>query len=559
MGRCGTGHARIRQGTPEVTDAFYDIGDLIVTPGNTYRVERILGFGGMGTVCLARDKMLGSLCVIKILHPELTSGSIRLRFEHEARVIAQIVHPHIVRVIRLGTLEDDAKTPFYVMEHLVGESLRAALTKRKNDRGGGGFRIDQALNIASQIFYGLEAVHERGIVHRDMKPENVILHVDARSNRVAKIIDFGVMRLLAETGRETFAGTFGYAAPEQIRGEEIGPKVDLFATGLMLFEMLTGRRPYETYGSGEAGAVARLDVVAPSLDKYGEFPPALVKLLARVLALKPEDRPTDAFEVASALEKMSSALAPLDIHDVVTDQAHDQGAVDAAASTAVRTITLADLAAPTDPDADLPVWMRQLRMRAKQAEVLGYEPTEAQRAAMDGNDTQPGAPPFVLNDTKPLAPRGATLRLPGRPPTPSVAEMVTTPPSGKVRVPDRAGHVMYVDSIPPASLSPPVPSVNSAKSPSPAPARVSDRREPEASDRRSTPARASAVRPSNSSARRRAASAMPLWKRQLLVFGLFLLCVTTVGLVIVAVRRPEWIVRRSPATTGKLPAARGGP
>lgn len=541
-----------------MTQVLYDIGDLIVTPGNTYRVERILGSGGMGMVCLGTDKMLGSLCVIKILHPELTATGIRVRFEHEARVIAQIVHPNIVRVTRLGTLEDDAKTPFYVMEHLVGESLRAALAKRKSDRGGG-FRIDQALNIGAQIFYGLEAVHERGIVHRDMKPENVILHVDARSNRVAKIIDFGVMRLLAESGRESFAGTFGYAAPEQIRGDEVGPKADLFATGLVLFEMLTGRRPYDGVGSGEAGAVARLDLVAPGLDAYGEFPPALVKLVAKLLALRPENRPADAFEVASALEKMSSALAPLDIHDVVTDQAHDHGAVDAAASTAVRTITLADLAAPTDPDGDLPVWMRQLRMRAKQAEVLGYEPTEAQRAAMDGNDTQPGAPPLLVNDTVPMAPRGATLRLPGRPAAPSVAEMVTTPPSGRVRAPVHDANVMYVDSIPSAPLSPAVGSASPSKSPSPPPARMFHAREPGPREHRSTPVRASSARPSSSSARRRSVVALPLWKRQLLVFGVFLVCVTMVGLVIVAIRRPEWFVPRSTSATGTLPAGRGGP
>jgi hypothetical protein len=531
-----------------VTQASYDIGDLIVTPGNTYRVERLLGAGGMGTVCQARDKMLGSLCVIKLLHPELAASSLRQRFEHEARVIAQIVHPNIVRVMRLGTLEDDAKTPFYVMEHLVGESLRAALSKRKTDHGGG-FRIDQALNIASQIFYGLEAVHERGIVHRDMKPENVILHVDARSNRVAKIIDFGVMRLLAETGREGFAGTFGYAAPEQIRGEESGPKIDLFATGLMLFEMLTGRRPYESYGSGEAGAIARLDVVAPSLDAYGEFPPALVRLVARLLALKPEDRPADAFEVASTLEKLSSALVPLDIHDVVTDQAHDHGAVDAAAAGTVRTITLADLAAPTDPDGDLPVWMRQLRMRAKQAEVLGYEPTEAQRAEVDASDTQPGAPPFIVKDTTPMAPRGATLRLPGRPTGPSVAEMVTTPPSGRALESERGAHVMYVDSVPGAAAATAATPARgkSSKSPSPPGVRANGSKSP-------SPPGAS---PSKYSAGRRAAAPMLLWKKQLLVFGLLLLCVTAAGFVTVAIQRPELFSPRTSTPTDKLPSAGG--
>jgi len=558
-----------------VTQASYDIGDVIVTPGNTYRVERILGAGGMGSVCLAVDKMLGSLCVIKVLHPDLTGTSLRVRFEHEARAIAQIAHPNIVRVTRLGTLEDEAKTPFYVMEHLVGESLRAALAKRKNARGAGGFRVDQALNIAAQIFYGLEAVHERGIVHRDIKPENVILAVDARSNRVVKIIDFGVMRLLAEGGRDGFAGTFGYAAPEQIRGEGVGPKADLFSAGLVLFEMLTGRRPYEKYGSGEAGAAARLEVEAPRIDAYGEFPPALVKLVARLLALSPADRPADAFEVASTLEKLSSALAPLDLHDVVTDQGHEHAAIDAGASTAARTITLADLAAPTDPDGDIPEWMRQLRMRAKQAEVLGYEPTEEQRQALDANDTQPGMPALLAHDTTPMAPKRATVRLPGRPHAPSFAEMVTNPPSLDARAPGPPGRVVYVDSVPPATRAPaaaavpaPTPSPAAPASPispvSPAPPLALS---PSPSP---SPARANAALPARTPSAPRArigvlaeprdeSAPLPPWRRQLLVFAVCLVCITALGLAIVAVRRPEWIAPRPKATTGALPATGGAP
>ncbi len=537
-----------------VTAALYDIGDLIATPGTTYRVERVLGSGGMGDVYAVTDKNLGSLCVIKILQPDLSRSALRERFEHEARVIAQINHPNIVRVTRLGTLPDDARTPFYVMEFLVGQSLRAVLGQRKKERGGG-LRIDQALNIGSQICYGLEAVHERGVVHRDMKPENVILHVDGRSNRIVKIIDFGVMRVLAASGIEGFAGTLGYAAPEQIRSDEVGPKADLFAFGLILFEMLTGRRPYEQYGTGEAGAVARLDVVAPSLDAYGEFPPALVKLVAKLLARAPADRPADAFTVAAGLEKISSALSPLDIHDAITDRAHEQVAEDTAASTAVRSITLADLAAPTDPDGEMPAWMRELRANAKRAEALGYEATQAQHGP---NDTAPGAPPFLSNDTEPMAPRGATVPMAGRPAAPNISEMVTTPPSGRTAAaPASGGRVMYVDSIPRAS--PLVAAKQPTKSPSPPPAQVAAKHDSAPiSGASHEVGRASQPKVARSSGRRAANVDRPSWKRQVFVFAVLVLCVTTVGVAIIAVRRPDLLNSTSRRSPVAAPTTSGG-
>lgn len=458
-----------------------DIGALIVTPGTTYRVEKVLGHGGMGTVYEAVDKNLNSLVVLKVLHPRLARTSVRERFEREARAIAQITHPNIVRVTRLGCLEDPDRTPFYVMDRLVGQSLRAVLHQRT-----GGLRIDQALNIAVQVLSGLEAVHDRGLVHRDIKPENIVLHVDAQGENSVKIIDFGVMRVLADRGREGFAGTFAYAAPEQLRLESVDPRADVFAVGMVLFETLTGRHPYEAFGVDEAGAIVRARLGAPSLASYGEFPPALVRLVAQALALAPDARPAGAFEFAAELRKISRALAPVDLHAAITAPLAEEEPV---AATAVRAITLADLAAPTDPDGDLPERMWHLRIERKRAAILGLAMTEpgasggASGNAADGGTlrTEPGLadndtvrePPPVFSrlghvfgarasggasGTEPLA-APARPRPDVRLPAPSVSAAtrrlflprreigIATPlPSQELPPPDPGRNVVYVDA-----------------------------------------------------------------------------------------------------------------
>jgi serine/threonine protein kinase len=355
----------------------YQSGDLIRAPGSLYRVERALGEGGMGEVYKCLDKNLNTLCAIKMLGAKLArQPTVRARFEREARANAQLAHKHVVRVMRLEQTTDDA-TPFFVMEFLPGTSLRARLKR-------GTLSPQIALNIAIQILYGLHYAHERGIVHRDVKPENILLTYDDDGGMVAKVIDFGVMRVLTEAAEDSFGGTFAYAAPEQILDQVVGPRADLFSVGVILFEMLAGRRPFDLFGFGEAGARERACLPPPRLSEIDPaFPSALVDVVASSMDPDPTKRQGDAFQFASRLREIHGALGTLALEFVtpmVPDEPSNRGP-----------ITMATLEDPTDPDGD-PPWLRQLRAEHEARELLD------EAAAEDFRETDSNVP------TKRLAP-----------------------------------------------------------------------------------------------------------------------------------------------------------
>ena len=219
-----------------------------VQPGDriaSYTVERRLGAGGMGEVWRARDERLGRDVAIKLLLPHPSNADERVRaFQHEARAAGTLNHTNVLTVYDVG---DHGGAPYLVTECLDGESLRARL-------GAGALPVDAALDIALQVARGLGAAHARGIVHRDLKPENIFLALDGR----VKILDFGLATLHdstpplapsqerpAETTRSLVAGTAGYMAPEQVRGEVVDRRADIFALGAVLYEMLAGRRPFK--------------------------------------------------------------------------------------------------------------------------------------------------------------------------------------------------------------------------------------------------------------------------------------------------------------------------
>jgi len=392
----------------DVAPLPYKDGDIIVGLGVAYRVVRVLGSGGMGAVYEVVDRNLGAPCVVKMLHPELARSRPQLieRFEREARVIVKINHPSIVRVTYLGRLQDGSNAPFYVMERLNGESLRDALARR------GALRLDVALALGRDVFYALEAAHDAGVVHRDMKPENIIIHQDREGDLVAKLIDFGVMRLLDDSTAEGFCGTPAYAAPEQLRERPIAPAMDVFAAASVLYEMLTGHRPYEAYGTSVEGALSRLEVPAAPLSKHGKFPPALQDLLAAALALDPAARPP-AYRVASELAKMLSAVQKsYDPHRMVTAQA--LGNTPIGSEPVVSKITASDLAAPTDPDGPLPPWMQAMRESRKNAAILGEAITpESHKPVVDGH-TYPEPAGLAFDATEP-GPAPVMSPVPGTP------------------------------------------------------------------------------------------------------------------------------------------------
>ena len=260
--------------------------------GGRYRLLELLGEGGMATVYRARDTRLDRDVAVKVLRPEYgRDAAFVARFRQEAQAVAGLSHPNIVSVFDYGT---DPAGPFIVMELVDGEDLASVLRER------GALPATVGARIAQGVVDGLGAAHARGIVHRDVKPSNIILD---RSGRV-RLLDFGIARAFSEahlTLPGTTLGSVHYFSPEQARGEPVTAASDLYAAGLVLYEMLTGRRAFGG-DSAASVAVARLtsDPPRPSSIR-AEVPAALDAIVSRALARDPRDRFTSADEFSRAL------------------------------------------------------------------------------------------------------------------------------------------------------------------------------------------------------------------------------------------------------------------
>ena len=280
--------------------ALADLGpEALPQPGariGPYRVEGVLGAGGMGTVVRAFDDRLERPVALKFLHPAIAAdATARARLLREARAAAALDHPHIGRV---HAVEDDAQRPFLVLALYEGETLRDRLRR-------GPLPPDDALAVAEQTAGALDAAHRAGVVHRDLKPGNVFL-VEGEAVDV-RLLDFGIARVVRATALTRTGGTpgtAGYMAPEQVRGEGVGPPADLWALGVVLHEMLTGRRPFA--GESEAETVyAVLEKDPPSLDR-ASVPAGVAALVGWLLDKRPERRPTSAAEVEVALRSLGA-------------------------------------------------------------------------------------------------------------------------------------------------------------------------------------------------------------------------------------------------------------
>ncbi len=281
-----------------------------VQPGDRlgcYTIERRLGAGGMGEVWRARDERLGRDVAIKLLLPHVSDVDQRVQaFRREAYAAGSLNHTNVLTVHDIG---DHGGAPYLVTECLEGESLRSRLA-------AGPLPLELALDIALQVCRGLGAAHGRRIVHRDLKPENIFV---ARDGPV-KILDFGLAKLhgwapqpsaSAEIRGDTTgslpAGTAGYMAPEQVRGEMVDERADLFALGAVLHEMLAGCRPFQ--GSGTLAILeAVLTKAPPDLSESDpRIPPELSQIVQRCLAKSPADRFATVAEVVSALDSVIRA------------------------------------------------------------------------------------------------------------------------------------------------------------------------------------------------------------------------------------------------------------
>ena len=249
-----------------------------------YELEELVGTGGMSSVYRAHDRLLERKVALKILHPRLVDDAEYVeRFRREAQAVAQLAHPNIVTVIDRG--EDDGRQ-FIVFEYVGGDNLKQVVERE------GALPISQVIAYAIEIAEGLAFAHGRGIVHRDVKPQNVLLNGDGR----AKVTDFGIARSLdvdkgvTQTG--TVLGTSSYIAPEQASGQPVDERSDVYSLGVVLFELITGELPFP----GEnfvAVAMQHVHEPAPRvLDRRGDVPPRLAALVDRMLAKDHAERPS---------------------------------------------------------------------------------------------------------------------------------------------------------------------------------------------------------------------------------------------------------------------------
>jgi len=255
------------------------VGDVLA---ERYELEELVGSGGMSSVYRAHDKVLDRRVALKVLHQQLTSEDEYVeRFRREARMVAGLLHQNIVTVIDRG---EDGGCPFIVFEFVDGENLKQLVNRE------GRLPVDRAAELAVQVARGLSFAHSNGYVHRDVKPQNVLLNGDGE----AKVTDFGIARSLdvqhgvTQTG--TVLGTSDYIAPEQAQGQRVDEHTDVYSLGIVLFELLTGGVPF----SGDnfvAVAMKHINETPPPVSTLRpEVPPRLDAAVARALAKRPEDR-----------------------------------------------------------------------------------------------------------------------------------------------------------------------------------------------------------------------------------------------------------------------------
>jgi serine/threonine protein kinase/Tol biopolymer transport system component len=283
---------------------------MTVQTGTTlghYKIVSSIGAGGMGEVFRATDMRLNRSVAVKILPPAFAADEDRLRrFEQEAKATSALNHPNILTVYDIG--EHDG-SPFIVAEMLDGEELRDRLEQ-------GPIPVRKVIDYSQQIISGLSAAHEKGIVHRDLKPENIFITKDDR----VKILDFGLAKLRdreanktgsedetrrALTDPDVVMGTAGYMSPEQVRGAAVDHRSDIFSFGVILYEMLSGKRAFSGDSVVELMHSILKDDPADLVDSEQRVPPALERLMRRCLEKKPEHRFHSAHDLGFALEAMT--------------------------------------------------------------------------------------------------------------------------------------------------------------------------------------------------------------------------------------------------------------
>ena len=279
--------------------------------GGRYRVTARLGAGGMATIYRAIDESLERDVAIKALHPHLADDpSVLARFRAEARAAAGLLHPNIVNVFDQGT----ADLPFIVMEYVDGPSLREVLLRR------GRLTPGEVLAVATPVCHALARAHAAGVIHRDIKPENILIAADG----TPKVADFGIARAIAETSHTatgTLVGSVHYLAPELLSGQEATERTDQYSLGVVLFELLTGRKPLPAETPMAVAMRHARERIPPVRDFVSDAPAALDGVIARATAQRPDRRYDDMASLVAAL----TAAVPGGPTPVVLDDEVDNG------------------------------------------------------------------------------------------------------------------------------------------------------------------------------------------------------------------------------------------
>jgi serine/threonine-protein kinase len=280
-----------------------------------YKIEKVLGEGGMGIVYKAVHTSLGKPLAIKVLRPEVSKNEeIVQRFKQEAQSASQIGHPHIIDISDFGTLPDGST--YFAMEFLQGKSLTLAMAEQN-------FTTQRTIHVVRQLAGALGAAHEIGIVHRDMKPDNVQLIDRGGQKDFVKVLDFGIAKVGGSTSKLTQAGqVFGtphYMSPEQCAGTNVDHRTDIYAVGVMLYEMATGKVPFDA--DNLMGILTKHlyeQPIAPrELAPPVDIAPSMEAVILKCLQKKPDQRYSSMAELAADLDAIERGLAPRALTDRV--------------------------------------------------------------------------------------------------------------------------------------------------------------------------------------------------------------------------------------------------
>jgi hypothetical protein len=348
------------------------------TIADRYELQGRLGVGGMSTVQLAFDHRLERHVAVKLLAEHLAEDeSFVSRFKREALAAARLVHPNIVQVFDFG-LDEESMRHFIVMEYVPGNSCAELL------RDQGRLGVHDTVDIIGQACRGLDHAHRNGVVHRDVKPGNLMRTPEG----VVKLADFGIAKATEQTGitqAGSVLGTAAYLAPEQARGEPAGPPADIYALGVVAYQLMSGRLPYEATSLTEL-ALKQQSEPPPGLDEVNhEVPPALAHAVARALSIDPATRYAGAIPMGEALH------------------AGERGVEPPLARTATGQHTAATQFLADGPATD-----------ATQALIGGYDEAEA-------TDATQMLPPRRERERGPVQPRPPRQRRPVAPPVAAAA------------------------------------------------------------------------------------------------------------------------------------------